>query len=119
MKAGGVHGAVRLAAYAEAAGIDLMWAARTRADRHRRRPAVALASPRTRYLDLDGSFDLARDVVDGGFVLADGVLRTTGAPGLGVSLRPSARQNHRRRTAPVVRAGAHVVPASAGAGQSA
>ena len=45
---------------------------------------VALASPATRYLDLDGSLDLARDVVDGGFVLEDGYMRTTDRPGLGV-----------------------------------
>ena len=46
---------------------------------------AALASPATRYLDLDGSLDLARDVVDGGFVLEDGYMRTTDAPGLGLS----------------------------------
>ena len=45
---------------------------------------AALASPATRYLDLDGSLDLARDVVTGGFHLEDGYLRTTDAPGLGV-----------------------------------
>ena len=45
---------------------------------------AALASPTTRYLDLDGSFDLARDVVTGGFVLENGCLRTTTAAGLGV-----------------------------------
>ena len=45
---------------------------------------VALASPATRYLDLDGSFDLAGDLAAGGFVLADGRLRTRDAPGLGV-----------------------------------
>jgi L-alanine-DL-glutamate epimerase-like enolase superfamily enzyme len=45
---------------------------------------AALASPATRYLDLDGSLDLARDVVKGGFVLRDGYLSTSNAPGLGV-----------------------------------
>ena len=30
---------------------------------------AALACPSTRYLDLDGSFDLARDVARGGFLL--------------------------------------------------
>jgi L-alanine-DL-glutamate epimerase-like enolase superfamily enzyme len=45
---------------------------------------AALASPATRYLDLDGSLDLSRDVVDGGFVLEDGYMRTTDRPGLGV-----------------------------------
>jgi L-alanine-DL-glutamate epimerase-like enolase superfamily enzyme len=46
---------------------------------------AAFSSPATRYLDLDGSLDLARDVVSGGFVLENGVMRTTGLPGLGVS----------------------------------
>ena len=50
------------------------------------RTHAAFASPATRYLDLDGSLDLARDVVDGGFTLEGGVMRTTGAPGLGVVL---------------------------------
>ena len=45
---------------------------------------VALASAATRYLDLDGSLDLARDVAGGGFVLEDGFMRTTDLPGLGV-----------------------------------
>ncbi len=44
---------------------------------------AALACPRTRYLDLDGSLDLARDVVVGGFLLENGELRTTNAPGAG------------------------------------
>ncbi len=45
---------------------------------------VALASPATRYLDLDGSFDLASDRVSGGFVLEDGMLSTLDVPGLGL-----------------------------------
>ena len=47
---------------------------------------AALACPATRYLDLDGSFDLGRDVVEGGFVLEDGIMRVTDEPGLGVHL---------------------------------
>jgi L-alanine-DL-glutamate epimerase-like enolase superfamily enzyme len=46
---------------------------------------AALACPSTRYLDLDGSLDLARDAAEGGFVLQEGVMRTTGSPGLGVA----------------------------------
>ena len=48
---------------------------------------AAFSCPATRYLDLDGSLDLARDVADGGFLLEDGVMRTLDAPGLGVRLR--------------------------------
>ena len=47
---------------------------------------AALASPATRYLDLDGHLDLARDLVTGGFVLQDGELGLTDNPGLGVKL---------------------------------
>jgi len=85
MKCGGPGEALRIATVAEAAGIDLMWGCM---DESRISIAAALhtalACPATRYLDLDGSFDLASDVVEGGFVLEDGMLRTTDAPGLGV-----------------------------------
>lgn len=86
MKCGGVYAAQRIADIAETAGIELMWGCMDEsiisisAALH-----AALASPATRYLDLDGSLDLARDVVDGGFVLEHGCLRTTDAPGLGVA----------------------------------
>jgi L-alanine-DL-glutamate epimerase-like enolase superfamily enzyme len=85
MKCGGVFPARRIAAIAETAGVELMWGCMDEsiisisAALH-----AALASPATRYLDLDGSFDLARDVVQGGFVLDRGYLCTTDAPGLGV-----------------------------------
>lgn len=85
MKCGGVRPALRIAAIAETAGISLMWGCM---DESRISIAAALhaafASPATRFLDLDGSLDLARDVVEGGFTLEDGVMRTTAAPGLGV-----------------------------------
>jgi len=85
MKCGGVHAGGRIADIADTAGIELMWGCMDEsivsisAALH-----VALASPATRYLDLDGSLDLARDVVDGGFVLEDGYMRTMDRPGLGV-----------------------------------
>ena len=85
MKCGGITPAMRIAAVAELAAIEVMWgcmdesAVSIAAALH-----AALASPATRYLDLDGSLDLARDVVRGGFVLENGMMRTTEAPGLGV-----------------------------------
>ena len=85
MKCGGVFSALRIASIAELGGVRLMWgcmdesAISIAAALH-----AALACPATRYLDLDGSLDLARDVVTGGFVLENGVMRTTDAPGLGV-----------------------------------
>ena len=48
---------------------------------------AAYSCPSTRYLDLDGSFDLARDPANGGFVVEDGCLRLLDKPGLGVDLQ--------------------------------
>jgi L-alanine-DL-glutamate epimerase-like enolase superfamily enzyme len=85
MKCGGIAPALRIAAVAELSGIDLMWGCMDEsvisiaAALH-----AAFSSPATRYLDLDGSLDLARDVAQGGFVIEDGLMRTTDAPGLGV-----------------------------------
>jgi L-alanine-DL-glutamate epimerase-like enolase superfamily enzyme len=86
MKCGGITPAARIAHLAEGAGILLMWGCN---DESRVAIAaalhVALASPATRYLDLDGSFDLASDVVEGGFVLEHGMLHP--APGAGLATR--------------------------------
>ena len=85
MKCGGVWAGSRIAHIAEAAQIELMWGCMDEsiisisAALH-----AALASSATRYLDLDGSLDLARDLVSGGFIIEDGVMSTTGGPGLGV-----------------------------------
>jgi L-Ala-D/L-Glu epimerase len=85
MKCGGVTPALEIARIAAEAGIDLMWGCM---DESRASIAAALhaalACPNTRYLDLDGSLDLARDFAEGGFQLEEGVMRTTDAPGLGV-----------------------------------
>ncbi|MEO7973203.1 MAG: enolase C-terminal domain-like protein, partial [Thermoanaerobaculia bacterium] len=85
MKCGGISPAQRIAHLAEAAGIELMWGCN---DESRISIAaalhVALASPATRYLDLDGSFDLARDLATGGFLLEEGLLRPASGPGLGI-----------------------------------
>jgi L-alanine-DL-glutamate epimerase-like enolase superfamily enzyme len=76
MKCGGIHEALRIASIAEAANIALMWGCMDEsiisitAALH-----AALACPNTHYLDLDGSLDLARDIVSGGFILEDGCLR--------------------------------------------
>ncbi len=87
MKCGGIHTALRIATVAELAGVELMWGCMDEsrisitAALH-----AALACPATRYLDLDGSFDLGRDIVEGGFILENGLLRTAEKPGLGVQL---------------------------------
>ena len=91
MKCGGVAPALAIARIAEEAGIELMWGCM---DESRLSIAAALhaalASPATRYLDLDGSFDLEDDPVTGGFRLVEGVLHLLDAPGLGVEIEGAA-----------------------------
>jgi L-alanine-DL-glutamate epimerase-like enolase superfamily enzyme len=48
--------------------------------------SLALASPNVRYGDLDGHFDLVNDPSVPGFILQDGWLIATDAPGLGYSV---------------------------------
>ncbi len=87
MKCGGIAEARRIAWVAEQQQLELMWGCNDEsivsitAALH-----TALASPATRYLDLDGSLDLARDAVSGGFILQDGLLYPGEKAGLGVQL---------------------------------
>jgi L-alanine-DL-glutamate epimerase-like enolase superfamily enzyme len=87
MKCGGILPAMEIAAIARRSGVALMWGCMDEsvvsiaAALH-----AAFASPATRYLDLDGSFDLAADIARGGFVLDRGDLLLSDAPGLGASL---------------------------------
>jgi len=86
MKCGGIGPALEIARVAAAAGIDLMWGCNdesritTTAALH-----VAYACSATRYLDLDGSFDLGRDLAAGGYTVSDGRMFLPDAPGLGVT----------------------------------
>ncbi|MCU0418209.1 MAG: dipeptide epimerase [Cyclobacteriaceae bacterium] len=86
MKCGGVSQALKIADIALQAGIDLFWGCNDEsivsitAALH-----AAFACPHTKYIDLDGSLDLLRDVVKGGFVLKDGVMTCADKPGLGVA----------------------------------
>ena len=85
MKCGGIHQALRIAEVARLANCDLMWGCNDEsivsisAGLH-----VAFSCPHTKYIDLDGSLDLAKDMVQGGFVIKDGMMSLTGKPGLGV-----------------------------------
>ena len=87
VKCGGITPALEIAELARMAKIDLMWGCMDEsvisiaAALH-----AAFASPATRYLDLDGSLDLSRDVATGGFVIENGVMRLAADPGLGVRL---------------------------------
>jgi L-Ala-D/L-Glu epimerase len=85
MKCGGIHQGLKIADIAFQEGVDLFWGCNDEsivsitAALH-----VAFASANTKYIDLDGSLDLARDVVKGGFVLKDGMMTCSDKPGLGV-----------------------------------
>ena len=87
MKCGGINGAFEIASVAKPAGIDLFWGCNDEsivsitAALH-----AAFACPHTKYLDLDGSLDLAEDIVDGGFTIADGYMFPNEKPGLGLTI---------------------------------
>lgn len=86
MKCGGIAAAMEIAPIAQKAGINLFWGCN---DESRVSIAAALhtafACPNTRYLDLDGSFDLAEDLAGGGFTVENGWMRLAGGVGLGIS----------------------------------
>lgn len=85
MKCGGVSQALKIADIAMHEDIDLFWGCNDEsivsitAALH-----TAFACTNTKYIDLDGSLDLARDVVKGGFILKDGYMSCSDKPGLGV-----------------------------------
>ena len=87
MKCGGISSGLAIADLAALADIACMWGCMDEsvisiaAAIH-----AAYASPATRYLDLDGSFDLSRDVASGGFRLHDGRMELLDEPGLGVTM---------------------------------
>jgi L-alanine-DL-glutamate epimerase-like enolase superfamily enzyme len=87
MKCGGLLGAFDIATIARAAGIKLFWGCNDEsivsitAALH-----AAFACTNTYYIDLDGSLDLAEDIVTGGFILEDGMMRISNKAGLGFEL---------------------------------
>lgn len=84
MKCGGLLGAFEIATIAQASGIKLFWGCYDEsiisisAALH-----AAFACPATSYLDLDGSLQLAEDIVTGGFALVDGELSPLDGAGFG------------------------------------
>ena len=87
MKCGGISAAREIASTALAKGINLMWGCNDESIISISAALnTALAYPNTKYLDLDGSLDLAKDVVKGGFIIKNGVMSPVSAPGLGVTL---------------------------------
>ncbi|TRZ76013.1 MAG: dipeptide epimerase [Chitinophagaceae bacterium] len=87
MKCGGIISAMEIANIAQHGGIDLFWGCNDEsvlsitAALH-----AAYACTNTKYIDLDGSFDLQDDVMKGGFVLKDGYMYINNQPGFGVEL---------------------------------
>lgn len=87
MKCGGVTQGLKIADIAFQQGIDLFWGCNDEsiisitAALH-----AAFACANTKYIDLDGSLDLGKDVVKGGFILKDGMMHCSDKPGLGVEL---------------------------------
>jgi L-alanine-DL-glutamate epimerase-like enolase superfamily enzyme len=85
MKCGGISQALKIADIGLNEGVDLFWGCNDEsivsitAGLH-----AAFACSNTKYIDLDGSLDLARDVVKGGFILKDGVMTCSDKPGLGL-----------------------------------
>ena len=84
MKCGGIRAAKEIATIAQHAGINLFWGCNDESIISITAALHAAYSCRnTKYLDLDGSFDLSKDIVQGGFILKDGYMHTNGLPGLG------------------------------------
>lgn len=85
MKCGGPSQGLKIADIALNAGVDLFWGCNDEsmvsitASLH-----AAFACSNTKYIDLDGSLDLAQDIVKGGFILKDGVMSCSDKPGLGL-----------------------------------
>ncbi len=85
MKCGGISQALKIADIALHEEIDLFWGCNDEsivsitAALH-----AAFACSNTKYIDLDGSLDLSRDVVKGGFILKDGYMYCSEKAGLGV-----------------------------------
>lgn len=85
MKTGGLLVAKQIAYIAEASKVKLMWGCNDEsvvsiaAALH-----LALSSRSTKFLDLDGSLDLIKDVVTGGFLIKKGMMSLNGKNGLGV-----------------------------------
>lgn len=87
MKSGGLSNAKEIASIAQRSGIDLMWGCNDEssisitAAMH-----LAFSYSHTKYIDLDGSLDLVKDVCEPGFIIKDGMMKPTGGHGLGVKI---------------------------------
>ncbi len=84
MKCGGIYQGQRIASIAQAAGIELFWGCNDESEVSITAALnVAYSYPNTKYIDLDGSLDLVKDVVSGGFRIENGLMYPSDKPGLG------------------------------------
>jgi len=87
MKCGGPSQGNQIANIAHLSGVELFWGCNDEslvsitAALH-----CAFASSQTKYIDLDGSLDLVKDIATGGFKLEKGVMYCLEKPGLGIVL---------------------------------
>ena len=87
MKCGGITSGRKIANIAFLNDIDLMWGCNDESIISISAALnTALSFSNTKYLDLDGSLDLAKDLVTGGFRLKDGIMKPFDKPGLGVEI---------------------------------
>ena len=87
MKCGGITSGRKIANIALLNNINLMWGCNDESIISISAALnTALSFSNTKYLDLDGSLDLAEDLVTGGFNLKNGIMKPLDKPGLGVEL---------------------------------
>ena len=87
MKCGGITSGQHIANQAYQNNIDLMWGCNDESIISISAALnTALSFENTKYLDLDGSFDLKEDIVNGALKLKNGALQPLDSPGLGVKL---------------------------------
>ncbi len=87
MKCGGLYQAGKIIRIAEPNHIDIMWGCNDESNLSIAAAMhLAYSTRATKYLDLDGSFDLAYDLAKGGFEVKDGKLLPLDKPGIGVEL---------------------------------
>jgi L-alanine-DL-glutamate epimerase-like enolase superfamily enzyme len=88
MKCGGLLEARRIGLRAQEYGIELMWGCNDESIVSISAALqTALSLSNTKYLDLDGSLDLAEDIAAGGFTIQNGVMYPNMRGGLGVELK--------------------------------
>lgn len=96
MKSGGITGAIKANAVAEARGIRTMVGCMDESRISMAAAAhLALALQNIQYADLDGHLDIIDDVASEGLTITEGEVRLIDAPGLGIAVSHDAVQDKR------------------------